>query len=142
VQVNGLWYMQKEAVKNQNDWNVQSIPLPGDEWCRLSSKTALPGEDVAAPDLRKVAAIGFATPVKSQGSTSCIRLDWFELLQSHAPAHPAKSGFLEPSAPSSGVPASSQTGKSPSIANRESAGAMRAHQRKVDPRRICLQVHQ
>ena len=75
VQVEGLWDMQKEAVKNQDTWNVQSIPLSGGKWRRLSSKTALPGKDVKAPNLEKVSALGFATPVKPQGSKSCIRLD-------------------------------------------------------------------
>lgn len=97
VQVGALWFVQKEALKNKNDWNIQSLPLTGREWLSLSSKTALPGKDVKAPDLSRISAIGFAAPVTPQGSLSCIRLDWFELTR--LKTRPARSGFLEPDAP-------------------------------------------
>ncbi|YCM43184.1 cytochrome c [Verrucomicrobiaceae bacterium 227] len=99
VQVEGLWYLQKEAVENQKDWNLQSLPLSGATWRRLSSKTAIPGKEVKAPDLRKVTSIGFAAPVTPKGSQSCIRLDWFELTKSTKPTRRGRSGFLEPDAP-------------------------------------------
>ena len=96
VEVQGQWYMQKDAISNHPDWNIQSISLSDSSWRTLSSKTAVPGKSIKAPDLRKVTAMGFAAPIKSNKSKSCIRLDWFELAQVTTPP---TTGFLESNAP-------------------------------------------
>ena len=57
VEVQGQWYMQKDAISNHPDWNIQSISLSDSSWRTLSSKTAVPGKSTKAPDLRKVLSL-------------------------------------------------------------------------------------
>lgn len=100
IKVDGHWLVQKNTVLNNPRWNVQSIPFSGQEWKKLSARTALPGNPVPAPKLTKVEGIGFAAPVKPNGSKSCIRLDWFEITGSAPDWHPRPEQLPRPPRPS------------------------------------------
>jgi len=97
VQVGQKWYVRKESIKNQKNWNVQSIPLHRPTWRSLNPTQVSFGDEVSNIDLTKVDALGFAAPLKPNRSKDCIRLDWFELIQGTTSLPP--NGFLEPQTP-------------------------------------------
>lgn len=115
LKIDGQWVVQKKAIRNEKEWNVQRVTLEGREWLQLDENRVAFGENIV-PNLKAVTAVGFAAPVKPQGSKSCIRLDWFELTtvprelnpkanskpKSHRSSSPIPKEigeFLEPGAP-------------------------------------------
>ena len=102
LRIDNKWFIRKEALENQNEWNEQTLKLSASTWLTLDPNTITIGTEQETPNLKETNAIGFVSPHKPQRSADCTRLNWFELLQSDK-APPKKklpeNGFLEPETP-------------------------------------------
>ncbi|WP_411845230.1 cytochrome c [Roseibacillus persicicus] len=103
VRSGGRWYAQKKSVATARDWNDQSLPLHSEDWFELDPKKVTLGKQAKTLNFKAIDAIGFAAPVKADGSKDCIRLNWFELVQDAEAKNQAsllpKGEFLENETP-------------------------------------------
>ncbi|MEZ5400055.1 MAG: hypothetical protein R2729_10345 [Bryobacteraceae bacterium] len=75
----GSWVVGAEADPPSVDWREFEFVLAGMSWRRLNVDTATESKWVAAPDLSRVAEIGFTDLMPGGGSDACSRLDWIEV---------------------------------------------------------------
>ena len=75
----GGWLVSDQADGPSEDWRVHEFSLPEIRWRSLDIEQVVEGKWVEAPDLSRVAAVGFTDLMPGGRSAACSRLDWIEV---------------------------------------------------------------
>lgn len=73
------WLISDEADPASEDWHEFELSPAKLHWRQLDITTITPGEQVDAPDLSRVDAVGFTDLAPGKGSKVSSRLDWIEV---------------------------------------------------------------
>jgi len=76
---NGVWLIADAYDDASADWREREFIVSDLNWRRLDIEKVLEGKPVTAPDLSRVAEIGFTDLMTGGGSDACSRLDWIEV---------------------------------------------------------------
>ncbi|MCB1022135.1 MAG: hypothetical protein KDC27_19550 [Acidobacteria bacterium] len=75
----GKWMVSDQSDGPADDWRVREFVLADVRWRALDIEKVTEGAWVKAPDLSRVAEVGFTDLTVGGRSAACSRLDWIEV---------------------------------------------------------------
>lgn len=75
----GTWLVSEQADTLGGEWHVRTFPVPELRWHRLDIEQVTEGAPARAPDLSRVAEVGFTDLRRGASSAASSRIDWIEV---------------------------------------------------------------